>query len=123
VEIPSEQNQEFMLGLGPMKISKVPAQGVFSVVVFFSFGLMLKAVVACTLSDNITVSHEFSDDFPDTAKDLVVQTGIAAPLAQRDHFRDICGHAFFGADAFGHATVPAIDFQGLVLDANVAKKN
>jgi len=126
LDIPIEQNQEFMLdikGLAMMNIYKVFAQGAFSMVVIFSLGLMLKAVVACTLSDNIIVSHEFSNDFPNTAKDLVVQSGIVAPPARRDHFRDIRDHACFGADAFGHATIPAINFPGLVPDANVAKKN
>jgi len=68
-------------GLGMMNISKVLALGAFSMVVLFSLGLMLKVVVACTLSDNIIVSHDFSNDFPDTAKDLVVQSGIVAPPA------------------------------------------
>lgn len=89
----------------------------------FSFGRLLKAMVACTLSDASIASHEFSNDFPDTAKDLVVRTTIAFPPAQRGQFRDICDHAFFGADALGHATVPAIDFPGLVQDANAAKKD
>jgi len=86
----------------------------------FSFGRLLKAMVACTLLPGSIASDEFSNDFPDTAKDLVIRTTVASPPAQRGQFRDVCAHAFFGADALGHETVPAIDFPSLVQDANAA---
>jgi len=89
----------------------------------FSFGRMLKAMVACTDSQDIIEGDEFPNGFPDAARDLVVQTTIVTPPTQRGDFMDICDHAFFGSDALGHATVPAIDFPGLVQDANAAMNN
>jgi len=86
----------------------------------FSFGKTLLAMVACTFDADIILHAKFPEgpNFPDTAKRLVEKTTIEDPPAERGRFIDICNHAFFGEDAFAHGTVSAIDFPGLVRDAD-----
>jgi len=88
----------------------------------FSFGRTLKSMVACTLSEVDVVSNEFPDDFPDTAKQLVLKTTIKIPAIGRGDFEEICKHSFFQADPFGdEGTIPAVDFQRLYQDAKDRK--
>jgi len=87
----------------------------------FSFGRMLKAMIACTLEETDIVSNEFPNDFPESARALVIRTTIELPAAQRGTFEEICDHPFFGEVAFGSATVPPINFSGLVQDASAAR--
>jgi len=87
----------------------------------FSFGRMLKAMIACTISENDITSKEFPDDFPESARELVEKTTIELPAVSRGTFEEICSHAFFGKVAFGGTTVPEINFAELVRDASATR--
>jgi len=83
----------------------------------YSFGKTLLAMVACTTSKDTIRKNEFPEDFPETAKKLVLRTTSESP-GERGLFPDIKRDPFFGDMAFGkEMPISAINFKQLLEDA------